>query len=695
MSRRTAGVLSWSIAAGCVGLSVIGLWLQAVTRKVAVPGDFGARQTTLIIGLAFLVFPIIGSAIVTRLPRNAIGWFLIGIGLLTATFVLVDGYGIYALRYRAGTVPHGRVALWVANWNWIPGWGFAALLFLLFPDGRLPSPRWRPLVWATAGWITLVTVAAVVAEGFFPRYPFATNPFGVVDLGPSAPQTIRYVGMLGMIAMGGFAVASLQVRLRRAESEERVQIKGLALAATVILLGLLVWMGLYTAGVPLPSIETGAAFLGVLIPLSIGVAVLRHRLYDVDLVINRAVVFGILATFVTAVYVAVVVWVGAVAGLGEERRTLLSIIASAIVAVAFQPVRMWANHLANRLVYGNRATPYEVLAGFSERVAGNYAAEDILPRMAAILAAGTGAARAEVWLRVGDELRLAGRSPSPDDGEASAQPLPVEHERLPEIPGMQEAIAVRLSEQLLGALAVRMPGREPLSRREERLLADLSTQASLVLRNVRLIAELHASRQRIVAAQDAERRRIERDIHDGAQQQLIALAIQLRLAANVAAKESPALTETLERLRIEANDALENLRDLARGIYPPVLVDQGLVQALTAQARKSTVPVQVQADGVGRYPQEVEAAVYFVTLEALQNVAKYANASKAVVALEQQDGRLRFTVEDDGVGFDAGKTRSGNGLRNMEDRLTALGGRFQIDSAPIGGTRITGEIPVS
>jgi signal transduction histidine kinase len=315
--------------------------------------------------------------------------------------------------------------------------------------------------------------------------------------------------------------------------------------------------------------------------------------------------------------------------------------------------------------------------------------------MAAILAAGTGAARAEVWLRVGDELRLAGRSPSTDDREADAQSLPVEHERLPEIPGMQEAIAVRLSEQLLGALAVRMPGREPLSRREERLLADLATQASLVLRNVRLIAELHASRQRIVAAQDAERRRIERDIHDGAQQQLIALAIQLRLAANVAAKEAPTLTETLERLRVEANDALENLRDLARGIYPPVLVDQGLVPALTAQARKSTVPVEVQADGVGRYPQEVEAAVYFVTLEALQNVAKYANARKAVVTLEQQNGRLRFTVEDDGVGFNADKTKSGNGLRNMEDRLTALGGNFHIDSVPIRGTRITGEVPVS
>jgi signal transduction histidine kinase len=695
MSRRMAGILSWSIAAGCVGLSIVGLWLQALTRNVAVPGDFAARQTTMVIGLAFLVFPVIGSIIVTRLPRNPIGWFLIGIGVLTTIFVLADGYGIYSLRYRAGTVPHGRIALWVANWNWIPGWGFAALLFLLFPDGRLPSPRWRPLVWATAGWVTLVTIAAVVTKGFFPRYPFTTNPFGIVDAGDSALLAIRYVGMLGMIALGGFAVASLHVRLRRAESEERIQIKGMAFAATVILLGLLVWMGLYVLDVPIPSIETGAAFLGVLIPLSIGVAVLRHHLYDVDLVINRAVVFGILALFVTTVYVGVVVWVGAVVGWGEERRTLLAIIASAIVAIAFQPVRMWASHLANRLVYGHRATPYELLMGFSERVAGTHATEDILPRLATILAAGTGAARAEVWLRVGNELHLAVGSGPSDNVEGTAGPLPVEQERLPEIPGMQEVVAVRLSETLLGALAVRMPGWEPLTRRQERLLADLSTQASLVLRNVRLIAELRASRQRIVTAQDAERRRIERDIHDGAQQQLIALAIQLRLAANVAAKEAPGLAETLERLRVEANDALENLRDLARGIYPPVLADQGLVPALTAQARKSTVGVEVQAADVGRYPQEVEAAVYFITLEALQNVAKYANASKAIVRLEQQNGLLRFSVEDDGVGFDPAKAKPGSGLRNMEDRLAALGGRFQIGDTPIGGTKIAGEIPVS
>ena len=182
--------------------------------------------------------------------------------------------------------------------------------------------------------------------------------------------------------------------------------------------------------------------------------------------------------------------------------------------------------------------------------------------------------------------------------------------------------------ELLGALTVtKPPVRAARPPTEDRLLADLAGQAGLVLRNVRLIEELRASRQRIVAAQDERARALERNIHDGAQQQLVALAVKLRLARSLAEKDPPKAAEMLDALQAEAVDALENLRDLARGIYPPLLADQGLAAALGAQARKSPVPVSVEADGVGRYPQDVEAAVYFCALEALQNIAKYADAS--------------------------------------------------------------------
>jgi signal transduction histidine kinase len=263
-------------------------------------------------------------------------------------------------------------------------------------------------------------------------------------------------------------------------------------------------------------------------------------------------------------------------------------------------------------------------------------------------------------------------------------------------------VAVRHQGELLGVLSVSKPPAEPLSPAEEKLVSDLASQAGLVLRNVRLtselqarLEELQASRQRLVTAQDEERRRLERNLHDGAQQQLVALAIKLRMARSISAKDSAKADQVLAEVESEAADALENLRDLARGIYPPLLADQGLVAALSAQARKAALPVEVVSDGVGRYPQEIEAAVYFCCLEALQNAAKYSRASRAVVRLAGDDLSLNFLVEDDGAGFDPATTARGTGLQNMADRVEALGGRFEIDSRPGEGTRVTAKIPAA
>jgi signal transduction histidine kinase len=238
-----------------------------------------------------------------------------------------------------------------------------------------------------------------------------------------------------------------------------------------------------------------------------------------------------------------------------------------------------------------------------------------------------------------------------------------------------------------------MPRGEGVASATDKLLQDVASQAGLVLRNVRLIEELRASRQRLVAAQDEERRRLERDIHDGAQQQLVALAVRLRLAETMTERDPAKARELLGGIRGAAQEALDDLRDLARGIYPPLLADKGLPAAIEAQARKSVVPVVVDTDGVGRYPQEAEAAAYFCILEALQNAAKYAGASRVLVGLRAEDGVLRFTVEDDGPGFDPQATPRGSGLQNMTDRVEALGGSLQVRSAPGEGTTVIGLIP--
>jgi signal transduction histidine kinase len=271
----------------------------------------------------------------------------------------------------------------------------------------------------------------------------------------------------------------------------------------------------------------------------------------------------------------------------------------------------------------------------------------------------------------------------------------VDGDGVPAFPTTSSVSPVRHQGELLGAITLTKPPNDPLRPPEAKLIDDVASQAGLVMFNVRLIEELRASRQRLVKAQDEERRKLERNIHDGAQQQLVALAVKANLAQSLATRD-PAATETmLAQLKAEATDALENLRDLARGIYPPLLADKGLATALESQARKSAVPVSLESDGIARYPQEVEAAVYFCCLEALQNVAKYADASEATIRLTDSTGMLVFEVIDDGAGFDQGSTGYGTGLQGMADRLDALGGHLDVRSVPGRGTTVAGRVPTS
>jgi signal transduction histidine kinase len=256
---------------------------------------------------------------------------------------------------------------------------------------------------------------------------------------------------------------------------------------------------------------------------------------------------------------------------------------------------------------------------------------------------------------------------------------------------------------LFGALTVTKPANEELTATEENLMNDLGRQAGLALRNVRLttelrsrLEELRASRQRIVAAGDEERRRLERNLHDGAQQELVAVKVQLAIAEDMADElegDTAPLLELLERLKGQTGEALENLRDLARGIYPPLLAAEGLRVALSAQVRKASVEIELDAD-VGRFNQELEAAVYFCCLEAFQNIAKYAGPCNVTATIREVDEGVEFIVEDTGCGFDRSQVEAGMGGRNMADRLEALDGTIEIDSSIGHGTRVRGWIPL-
>lgn len=640
------------------------------------PSDDTAALTEV---LAFVAIGITGLILARKRPGNPAGWIYLGVWAAVGIFfALTDQYAALAtIAYPR--LPGGTFATWLTNWIWVPI--FVTLLtypFLYFPDGRLPSPRWRPVVWYTAA-ITVAWSVAFALEGH--DYTDATgasapNPYAIGRLTPFFDGAREVVALLFFVAMG-MAVASLVVRFRRSRGDERQQIKWLMLSGALLLAWLMI-----------PTIEHGNggwpdAVQGVLIaliPASVGIAILKYRLYDVDLVIKKTVVFTVVVVVLTGLYLGVIAMTAV--GTGVSRY----VVGILLLAVTFNPVRRAAGVVADRVVYGRRASSYEVLAAFSGRMAETYATDDVLPRMAQVLCAATGASSATVWLQVGSELTPV--AAAGDGSPASARELDVR----PMADGTFAA-EVRHQGELLGALSVAMPANDPLDPARSKLVRDLASQAGLVLRNVKLIEEVKASRQRLVAAQDEERRKIERNIHDGAQQQLVALSVQLKLAEQMVGRDPERERALLAQLGVQANEALEDLRDLARGIYPPLLQDKGLPAALEAQARKAVVPTTVAADGVGRFPQDVEAAIYFSCLEALQNVAKYARASRAEIALSNGDDALTFSVTDDGAGFDPASTGYGTGLQGIADRLAAIGGQLAVRSAPGAGTTVTGRIP--
>jgi len=645
--------------------------------------------------IAFITgFATVGALLVWKRPGNPIGWLLSATGLSYAAGV----FEIFLAHF-----PGALTFVNWAGWIWLFGLGLAVFVLLLFPTGHLPSRRWRPVAWAAAAGLAVWVLGNAFAPRIIGASPSTANPVGAAAPAGDIFYVLAIAGVVLIVGTGLAAIISVAFRYRRAGTVEREQLKWLVYAGALIVMILLAELvlekitGPGSASNNLQNALTSGAV--ALVPIAIGIAIFRYRLYDIDVVINKTLVYGSLAAFITAVYVAIVVGIGSlVAQHGGRTSFGLSIAATAVVAVAFQPVRARVQHLANRLVYGRRANPYEVLAEFAERTAGTYATEELLPRMARILAEGTGAARVDVWLRDGGVFRDDATWPpgAPPFGETRADAA-----GQPEIPGADRVVPVRHQGEVLGALSVgKRPG-ESLTPAEGRLLDDLAAQAGLVLRNVGLweqltarLEEIRASRQRLVAAQDAERRRIERNIHDGAQQQLVALTIKLNLTEGLIGTDPDGERELLAELREEAVAAVEDLRDLARGIYPPLLAGEGLVAALQAQAAKSPVPTSVDADGIARYPQDVEAAVYFCVLEALQNVAKYAGASRARVRLEASGDELRFEVADDGTGFGPGTKSFGTGLQGMADRLSAHDGALDIRTSPGAGTVVTGRLRV-
>jgi signal transduction histidine kinase len=694
--------LAW--AARCLwGLVVAALLIHLIPghgyRSATSVGGLSQLFVTVAVMAFLLAFATVGALVASRVPANPVGWLLLGSALAYTLATVATG-----LPAPRASAPAGYVA--VADLAGQPlytaGLALGFVTLLLFPTGSLPSRRWRWAGWLIgAGWL-LFTIGQTLGPARLPDFP-AANP---AALGGSAGRALSVLqtGQVLALVGGVLACVSLIVRFRRSEAVVRKQIEWLAYAAAVVVAGLIAssLLQLRPHTEALDNYTNGIVSLALAaIPVAMGIAILTRRLYDIDGIVNKTVVYLSLAAFITAVYIALAVGIGQAADRQGKASFGLSVLATALVAVAFQPVRQRVQRLANRMVYGQRATPYEALSAFADQIGATVPAEQMLPHLARVLAEATGAARTRVWLADGGVLRPEAACPADDPDEPrQREAITLPPHGLPVFPGVTMAFEVSHAGERLGALTLAKRPGEALTPVEGRLAAQLAGQAGLVLHNAGLtdqlkerLAELRASRKRIVAAADGERRRLERNIHDGAQQQLVALSVMARLAETTVDSDKDGARAMLVQAQADAADALENLQDLARGIYPPLLADQGVAAALAAQARKSPVPVLVDADGLGRYAQEAEAAVYFCVLEALQNVAKYAAASRAAVRLSGQADALEFSVTDDGAGFDAGSAAYGTGLQGMADRLAALGGDLQVRSRPGHGTTVTGRLP--
>lgn len=600
--------------------------------------------------------------------------------LIVAGALLSDQPGVFEALLRSEVAPadlprHVAVVL-ILERGWLASLGgFLTLGLLLFPDGRLPSRRWWPVAASSALGIGLFTVANVIVG-----LPDSTVPFESSESGGGLLSLMETGLVLVGISVVG-SLVSLFARYREADVEKRHQIRWMLFGAGVFAVSLIVAFAFSSA-----SGDPAAANYATLVtmPLLIGaygVGVVKYRLYDIDVVINRSLVFGSLAVFITGLYVAIVVGLGTL--LGDTSNLGLAISATALVALVFEPVRARVQHWANVLVYGRRATPYEVLAGMSD-VSGT--PEEQLTEAVRLLGEGTGASEAVIWPTRSADGPIASWPPSADSA-ASEWDL--------EVPMFHE-------HEQVGMVAVKKRRGDQVSILDERLVTEFAGQASLLVANILLnqrlrqrLEELAESRRRLVSAQDETRRRLERDLHDGAQQQLVALKVKLGMAQAVAQQEgADAVVPVLEGIAIDADVAAETVRDLARGIYPPLLEAKGLVTAIEAQVNKAPLPVSVDAEGVGRYPREVEVAVYFCVLEALNNVFKYARADRAQIVLRDVGSSISFSVIDDGVGFDRSQTSLGTGLQGMADRLDTIGGTIEVESEPGEGTTVNGVLSV-
>ena len=651
--------------AGRIGWLLFALTCALQIAAMALSLGREPSYDTLLYGLVSILMAGAGALIVARHGRHVVGW-------LFCVFGLYGAFGEFAQGWGLRDLPAGDWGTWFSLWMWIVHGVVFAFVFALFPDGRFLSSRWR-----AAAWLTLIgCVIALPGLALGPTGEEAFAPAGN-PIAIDAPLADALAGVGQALFVIGFVLSgvSLVVRLRRSEGVERQQLKWFAYASALLVavspFVVALWSRTVVVQVLFPVVLCG-------LPIAAGIAILRYRLYEIDRVVNRTLVYGALSAAIVGLYATVVLTVDALLADADSRAGAL--VATGVVAVAVHPLRMWFQKRVNRLMYGDRDDPYAALSRLGQRLGADVAPDAVLMTIVATVAEALRVPYVAIEL-----AHDAGFQPAAAHGERGG--------------GKLERVPLVSRGDTVGRLVVesRAAG-ESLRSDELRLLTDLGRQAATAVDAARLTNDLQRSRERLVVAREEERRRLRRDLHDGLGPTLAGVVLQLDNARALVREDPEVTSAMLAALRDATQEALGDVRQLVYGLRPPALDELGLVPAIREQAARMNgdergVRIRVEGpDELAELPAAVEVAAFRIAVEAITNVVRHADANTCVVQLAL-NGSLEVDVHDDGTA-NAGGYPAGVGISSMRERATELGGSFTIAPARERGTHVHVTLPL-
>jgi len=699
-ARRVLALALWGLGAIlCIGYLAYAQPVRAYLYSDAQLSSLERTLTPLLGNLSLQGLVTIGLVVILRGANDRFGWLMLATGSFFLLTEFTAVYGVYALLVAPeANLPLGRLAAWVQN-LWVVN---LSLLFiympLLFPDGTLPSPRWKPVFNFITLFLSLLVLVLAFADLpltnlFLDAETVVRNPFGVIGVNFIPSPVARAATILTGVAFGAsmlMAMASLLFRWRDADYEVRQQLKWLFYAlGLLVALRVVDWFAL-----PLLDstdiahwLEGYIRFAQVLVLLGVvaalGFAVLKYRLYDIDLIINRTLVYGTLTAIVAGGYVLVVTGLGAV--VPTEGNLLPSLLATGVIAALFSPLRERLQRGVNRLMFGERDDPYVVLSQLGRRLSSSAAPDATLDTIVETVAKTLKLPYVAVQLEHRGSYLVNAESGTPTGGEIA---LPLVHQK-----------------EEVGRLVVapRAPG-DSLAPRDRELLEAIAHQAGAVAQAVRLTADLRRSRRQLVTAREEERRRLRRDLHDGLGPTLASHTLKLDTAMDLIHEKPEAAIAQLQELYSQTQEIVAEIRRLVHQLRPPALDDLGLVGAVEAhiqhsrrQDRSPSITVEGPDSELPPLPAAVELAAYRITMEAVTNVIRHARAEHCHIRYDLQNGRqnksLQIEISDDGRGL-PDKLRQGVGMSSMRERAEELGGHVAIEVVEGGGTRVCAELPL-